>query len=258
MFEDKISPEAVVKDLKTRFIGQKIIHYPTLNSTMEAAKREAIWGAEAGTVIVADEQTTGRGRSQHIWLSPAGSLSLSVILRPNLDNLPYMVMLTSVAVTYGIQLVTGLKPQIKWPNDILIKEKKVCGILIENDIRRNSLKHTIIGIGINVNLRLKDHPEIAPIATSLSDELGVEVPRVNILRQLLTEMDRLYQSLAQGDFVLEQWKKHLGTLGQKVQVNQGDQVYRGTAESVNRDGSLMLRQDNGSLIKIIAGDVYLG
>ncbi len=136
-----LSPDLLIRDLKTRFIGQKVIYYPTLDSTMNAARREAQWGAEAGTIVITDEQTAGRGRLQRTWLSPKGGLAFSVILRPNFDYLPYMVMLASLAVTYGIQVITGLKPQIKWPNDVLINDKKVCGILIENDIRKNSLRY---------------------------------------------------------------------------------------------------------------------
>src|SRR5450759_337001 len=140
-----LNPELIQRDLPTRFIGQKIIYYPSLTSTMDAAKKEALWGAEAGTVVLAGEQTAGRGRLQRSWLSPVGGLAFSVILRPNLSYLPYMVMLASLAVTYGIRSLTGLKPQIKWPNDVLIGEKKICGILIENDIRKNILKHMVIG-----------------------------------------------------------------------------------------------------------------
>jgi BirA family biotin operon repressor/biotin-[acetyl-CoA-carboxylase] ligase len=114
---------------------------------MDSARKEAQWGAEAGTVILADEQTSARGRLRRTWYSPKGGLCFSVILRPNIDYLPYMIMLASLAVTYSIRIITGLKPQIKWPNDVLIREKKVCGILIENDIRKNVLRHMVIGIG---------------------------------------------------------------------------------------------------------------
>ena len=252
-----LTPELIQRDLPTRFIGQKIIYYPSLDSTMDAAKKEAQWGAEAGTVIVAGEQTTGHGRLQRTWLSPAGGLAFSVILRPNLSYLPYMIMLASLAVTYGIRSLTGLKAQIKWPNDVLIGEKKVCGILIENDIRKNILKHTVVGIGINVNLQVDQHPEIAAIATSLSDQLNRQVPRSEVLRAVLVEMDRLYADLPQGERLLNQWKNNLVTLGQQVQVNMGDQVYTGRAESVTDDGSLMLRQKDGKLVQIIAGDVML-
>ncbi|MDD5701920.1 MAG: biotin--[acetyl-CoA-carboxylase] ligase [Dehalococcoidales bacterium] len=257
MTEQSLFPELIQRELKTRFIGQKVIYYPVVDSTMEAAKREAIWGAEAGTVIIAGEQTAGRGRLNRTWVSPQGGLAMSVILRPNSDYIPYLIMFASLAVTYSLRVLTGLRPQIKWPNDVLINDKKVCGILIENDIRKNTLKHTIIGIGINVNIHIPDYPEIASIATSLSDQLGREIPRLDVARHLLVEMDRLYQLLSKNDFILEQWKRNLITIGQKVQVTMGDMVYQGTAESVTGDGSLMLRQKDGSLKKIIAGDVNL-
>jgi BirA family transcriptional regulator, biotin operon repressor / biotin---[acetyl-CoA-carboxylase] ligase len=254
---DLISPNLIINNLKTRFIGQKIIHYTSLKSTMETAKREANWGVEAGTVIVADEQTDGRGRLARTWVSPKGGLAFSLILRPNIEYLPFMMMMTSLAVANSIQSVTGLKPWIKWPNDVLLNEKKVCGILIENDIRKNSLRHTIIGIGINVNINMPDYPLIAPIATSLSDQLGKPVSRLTMIREVLTEMDNLYQYLPQGDVIFNQWRDRLINLGQMVNVNTGDSISSGIAESVNRDGSLMLRQRDGSLIKVIVGDVNL-
>lgn len=252
-----LNPELIQRDLPTRFIGQKIIYYPSLTSTMDAAKKEALWGAEAGTVVLAGEQTAGRGRLQRSWLSPVGGLAFSVILRPNLSYLPYMVMLASLAVTYGIRSLTGLKPQIKWPNDVLIGEKKVCGILIENDIRKNILKHMVIGIGINVNLQVDQHPEIASIATSLSDQLSRQVPRAEVLRAVLVEMDRLYADLPNGERLLNQWKNNLVTIGLQVQINMGNQIYTGLAESVTDNGSLMIREKDGHLVKIIAGDVML-
>ena len=252
-----MNPDLIQRDLPTRFIGQKIIYFPSLTSTMDAAKKEAQWGAKAGTVIVAGDQTAGRGRLQRSWFSPAGGLAFSVILRPNMSYLPYMIMLASLAVTYGVRLLTGLKPQIKWPNDILIGEKKLCGILIENDIRKNTLRHTVIGIGLNVNLQINQHQEIAGIATSISDQLNRPIPLSDVLRSILVEMDKLYAILPQGELLLDQWKTHLVTLGQQVQVNMGDQIYTGRAESVSDDGSLNIRQKDGRLVQIIAGDVML-
>jgi BirA family transcriptional regulator, biotin operon repressor / biotin---[acetyl-CoA-carboxylase] ligase len=252
-----LTPELIQRDLPTRFIGQKIIYYASLESTMDTAKREAQWGAEAGTVIVTGEQTAGRGRLQRPWLSPVGGLAFSVILRPGINYLPCMIMLASLAVTNSIRSVTGLKPQIKWPNDVLIGEKKVCGILIENEIRKNILKHVVIGIGINVNMPVSQYPDISAIATSLSDQLSRPVPRLDVIRAVLLEMDRLYTEIPQGERLFFQWRNNLVTLGQQVQVNMGDQTYTGRAESVTDDGSLMVRQKNGQLVRIIAGDVML-
>lgn len=258
MTEINITPEKIIKDLPTRFIGQKVIYFPRLDSTMEAAKREALWGAPAGTIIVAGEQTAGKGRLQRTWISPMGGLALSVILRPNLEKLPYMIMLASVSVVNAIWSAAGVKAQIKWPNDVLIKERKVSGILIENDIRKNVLKHCIIGIGINVNVKVKDYPDIASIAISLSDLTGKKVSELEVLRQLLIEMDSLYTHLDDAEYIFNIWKNNLVTLGQKVQATIGQNIYKGTAESVTSDGNLILRQSDGSLIKIIAGDVTLG
>jgi BirA family transcriptional regulator, biotin operon repressor / biotin---[acetyl-CoA-carboxylase] ligase len=255
--ETSLSPQIIVRDLKTRFIGQKVIYYPSLNSTMDAAKKEALWGAPAGTVVVAEEQTAGKGRLQRTWISPKGGISLSVILRPNLEYLPYMIMIASLAVCKSIIKLTGLQPRIKWPNDIQINDKKISGILIENDIRQSSLRHTIIGIGMNVNLRVADYPEIAPLATSLSDLTGKVIPRAEVIRQLLIEMENLYLSLPQKETIFEDWKNHLTTLGQNVEAHMGQQVFHGIAESVSPDGSLFLRQIDGKLIRIIAGDVTL-
>jgi BirA family biotin operon repressor/biotin-[acetyl-CoA-carboxylase] ligase len=257
MAEPELTPEAIINGLDTRFIGQKVIYFPTVNSTMDAAKTEAQWGAPAGTVIITGQQTAGKGRLQRNWISPRGALALTVILRPNLDYLPYIVMLSSLAVTYSIEKQTGLKPQIKWPNDVLINEKKVCGILIQNDIHNSALQYCNIGIGINVNMRVQNYPEIVNLATSLSSETGKEVSKLAFVRQLLVEMDRLYEILPDGESIYEQWKNRLHTLGQRIQVTLDKKIYNGIAESVARDGTLLLRLSHGRLLKVTAGDVNI-
>ncbi len=254
---DSLSPAAITKALETRFVGQRVIYYPSLSSTMEVAKREAQGGAAEGTVVLADEQTAGRGRLKRVWLSPGGSIALSIVLYPSLANLPSLIMLASLAVVHSIEAATGLKSQIKWPNDVLIKGRKVCGILIESDVQGNTVNYTVIGIGINANLRLADFPEILPIATSLSDELGRDVSRLSVIRHLLVEIERLYLALSAGGSVYQEWRDSLVTLGKRVRVKTGQATYEGVAESVGRDGSLLLRGLDGSLSKIVAGDVTL-
>ncbi|MFC2034561.1 biotin--[acetyl-CoA-carboxylase] ligase [Chloroflexota bacterium] len=257
MVEDSLSAAAITKDLEAHFVGKRVIYQPSLTSTMEVAKQEARQGAAEGTVIVTDEQTAGRGRLKRAWLSPRGNLALSVILYPSLACLSSLIMLASLAVVHSIEAVTGLKSQVKWPNDILINNRKVSGILIESDVQVNVVNYIIIGIGINVNLRLADFPEILPIATSLSNELGREVSRLSIIRYLLVEMERLYLTLSAGGSVYEEWRDNLITLGQEVRVKTGEATYEGIAESVARDGSLLLRSLDGRFTKIIAGDVTL-
>jgi BirA family biotin operon repressor/biotin-[acetyl-CoA-carboxylase] ligase len=257
MVENNLLPTAITNNLGTHIIGQRVIYHPTLTSTMDVAKHEAQQGAREGTVIVAEEQTAGRGRIKRTWLSPKGSIALSIILYPSLAYLPSLIMVASLAVVHCIEKVTGLKSQIKWPNDVLVNNKKVCGILIESDVRGNTVDYAIIGIGINVNLSLSDFPEISPTATSLSHELGRDVSRLDMIRCLLAETERLYLALPSGDWVYQEWQDNLVTLGKKVEVRSGDTIYNGLAESVASDGSLLLRQSNGNLIKIVAGDVTL-
>ena len=257
MVEDSLSSALISHNLATRFIGQKVIYHPRLASTMEVARQAARQGAAEGTVVVADEQTAGKGRIKRLWLSPRGSLALSIILYPDMSYLPYLTMLASLAVAHSIEAITGLESQLKWPNDVLIDGKKVCGILIESDVRANMVAYAIIGIGINVNFRLSDFPEILSTATSLADELGKAVSRVDVIRHLLVEIERLYSALPDGEPVYREWRDRLVTLGRKVQVKSGEAMLEGIAESVARDGSLLLRHDNGSSTKIVAGDVSL-
>ncbi len=250
-------PAAITDNLETRFVGQRVVYYPSVTSTNEVARQEAQRGAAGGTVIIADEQTAGKGRKKRIWLSPRGSIALSIVLYPSIVHLPSLIMLTSLAVVYSIESVTGLKPQLKWPNDVLIKGRKVCGILIENGVRGRKVDYAIVGIGINVNLRTADFPEISPIATSLSAELGREIPQVDLIRRLLIEVERLYLDLQSGEAIFQQWRNRLVTLGRKVKVSYGETKQEGIAESVAEDGSLLLRSPEGSLVKIVAGDVTL-
>ena len=257
MVENDLSPASITSNLGTHFVGQRVIYYPSLTSTMEVAKQEAQLGAVEGTVVIADEQTAGRGRIKRVWLSPKGSLALSIILYPGVVNLPFLIMLASLAVVHSIEAVTGLRSQIKWPNDVLVNGRKVCGILIESSVRGNIVDYAIIGIGINVNLRLSDFPAIQSIATSLSAELGRGVSRLNLVRRLLVEMERLYLALQAGVSIYEEWRDSLVTLGKKVQVKSGKTMYEGIAESVAGDGSLLLRHSNGNLSKIVAGDATL-
>ena len=265
MAEDSLSADAISRDLGTRFIGQRVLYYPSLTSTMEIARQAVGQGATEGTVIIADEQTAGKGRLKRAWLAPKGNIALSVILHPGLSSLPALIMLASLAVVHSIESVTGLKPQIKWPNDILINGKKVCGILIENEILGNTVTAAIIGIGIDVNLKLADFPEIQATATSLSAELGMEISRLKLIRCLLVEMEKLYLALSAGESpsaslrtsLYEEWRDSLITLGKKVRVTAVDTIYEGVAESVDRDGSLLLRNPDGSLTRIVAGDVTL-
>ena len=257
MADKDLSADLITANLETRFIGQRVLYYPCLRTTMDTARQEALNDAPEGTVVIADEQTAARGRLKRTWLSPRGNISLSVVLYPDREHLHSLIMAASLAVVHSIETVTGLRPQLKWPNDILLGGNKVCGILIETSIQSNRVDYAIVGIGINVNLDPADFPEILPTATSLSRELGREVSRPELVRCLLCEMEQLYLAPLESESVYEEWRSRLVTLGRAIRVTSGDTTLEGTAESVEPDGSLLLRLPDGTSKRILAGDVNL-
>ncbi|MBI2860425.1 MAG: biotin--[acetyl-CoA-carboxylase] ligase [Chloroflexi bacterium] len=241
----------------TRLIGREVVFFLQIDSTMNAARDRAQKGAVEGTVIIAGEQTAARGRSGRTWVSPPGNIALSVILRPDVSLLPGLVMAGAVAVARSIEATTGLKVDIKWPNDILVSGRKVCGILTEIEMKGGKLNHAILGIGINVASRPESLGGSALEAACLADEAGAAVSPMLLVRRLLTELDRLYLALPSGDTVYNEWRERLVTLGKPVTVRSASEALEGVAESVDRDGSLMLRLPDGSCTRVIAGDVSL-
>lgn len=225
---------------------------------MDAAKRAAREGAPEGAIVLADEQTAGRGRLQRQWLTPPGSgIALSVILHPKLAYLRGLTMAASLATVRAIQETTGLEPGIKWPNDVLIHGKKVCGILIDSELRGEEVEVAIVGLGLNVNLTPSALGEIGGVATSLSAELGRNVSRLEVLRSLLTQIERYYVTLRSGESLHEEWRGLLDTLGKHVRVRVGDRVEEGTAFDVDAEGSLVVRRPDGAMVTIVVGDVSL-
>ncbi len=252
-----ISPEAVKKRLTTRFVGRNFLYYPSVTSTMDVARKAAKEGAKEGTVIVAEEQTIGRARLGRAWINPPGVMAVSIILHPEMSQLIRLSMIGSLATSRCIEKASGLVTTIKWPNDVLVKGKKISGILLESALRGQSVDWAVIGIGINVNFDPKAYAEIADIATSLSIELGEYVSPLNILVHLLTETEQLYLTLRKGEPVCQEWREKLETLGKVVHVKTGTEVEKGLAESVDEDGALMLRRSDGNLVRILAGEVTL-
>ena len=252
-----ISPEAVKKRLTTTFVGRNFLYYPSVTSTMDVARKAAKEGAEEGTVIVAEEQTTGRARLGRAWINPPGVMAVSIILHPEMSQLIRLSMIGSLATSRCIEKATGLVTTIKWPNDVLVRGKKISGILLESALRGQSVDWAVIGIGINVNFDPGAYAEIADIATSLSVELGQEVSQLSVLVHLLDETEQLYLALRKGEPVCQEWREKLETLGKVVHVKTGTEVEKGLAESVDEDGALMLRRSDGNLIRILAGEVTL-
>ena len=251
-----LSPASLTLRLKTAFIGRKVVYYPSLPSTMDTARQLARQGTGDGTVVIAGEQTAGKGRLNRAWLSPPGNVALSIVLYPDIAGLPYLVMIASLAAVCAIEKAAGQIAQVKWPNDILIDGKKVSGILIENEVKSGQVVYSIVGIGINVDLNIAAHPEIASTAVSLKSHDGSDL-KIKLIRLLLTEFERLYIKLPAGKPIFEAWRDRLITLGKKVWATSATEVIEGIAESVDETGALVIRQSDGSLVTVVAGDVTL-
>lgn len=248
-----------MQGLNTRFVGQRCYRYYEVPTTMEVARKLAKEGAPEGTVVIADTQTAGRGRLGRSWFSPRGGLAMSVIFKPAIEHIPYMVMVASLSVVEAVKQTTGIICSLKWPNDVLIGGKKVCGILIENEMTAGQVSFTIVGIGVNINFDPSTFPEISDTATSLSCELGKSVDSDEFVRALLFELERLYLQIRAGKTygVYRLWKERLETLRKWITVKSGQQVEEGRAVDVTEKGSLVLQRADNSLIEIMAGDVTI-
>jgi len=244
-------------DVGTRFIGRHIQYYPRLTSTMDAAREAALAGGAEGTVVLAGEQTAGRGRLGRGWLSPSGCLTFSLVLYPEAHLLPGLVMVTTLAVAETITTVASVPAGIKWPNDVQVGGKKICGILVETGMRADLTNYAIVGVGLNVNFDAAAYPEIGATATSLSVEVGRELSCAEVLHTLLVRFEHWYEAYLGGEPVFEAWRTSLTTIGQAVQVYAGGVLHDGVAEDVAPDGALLLRQRDGHIMKVLAGDVTL-
>ena len=244
--------------LGTKFVGQKTLYYPVTSSTMDVAKQAVSDGAREGTIVIADHQTAGRGRLGRKWVSsPEDSILVSIILYPKIEELRLLNMIAALAVAQSIEKLTDLKPVLKWPNDVLIEGKKVSGALIETDVHGEEARSAVVGIGLNVNLDPSSMGEISQTATSIREMAGHEVSRLDALQLLLREFEELCLALRHGEPVHQEWQRRLETLGKDVAVRRGSEVWEGRAESVDKDGNLLLRCLDGSLRTVMAGEVTL-
>lgn len=241
--------------LRGRRLGNPVVYFPTLGSTNSSAADLAREGAAEGTLVTTDDQTAGRGRIGRSWRSlPGQQLALSLVLRPTFPP-HFLVMASALAVAETIERVAGLATGIKWPNDVQVDGRKVCGILIET-----STDFAIVGIGLNVNGSLTGDAELAMRATTLAEALGHALSREVLAIELLQRLDDLYTLLlTHGEDgrhgLRDAWRQRLVTLGQRVTLLQGEQRVSGVAEDVDADGVLLLRRDDGVLQPVTWGDV---
>ncbi|NWF77642.1 MAG: biotin--[acetyl-CoA-carboxylase] ligase [Chloroflexi bacterium] len=233
-------------------LEQRIYYFAEISSTMDAARELAKKGAEEGTIVIAETQTRGRGRLSREWLSPEGGIYFTLILRPRISPAyaPRINLMAAVAVAATIRKLYRLKAELKWPNDVLVAGKKVCGILAEMDAEMDVVNFVNVGIGINANTPIR---QLGKTATSLKDALGKEISRKELLSALLIEIEQRQPLLMKAD-LLEEWKKLSVTLNKDVRIiSLGEEVI-GQAIDIDATGALIVKGKDGSVRTVLVGD----
>jgi len=258
---------SIMQELRTFIkgeIGRNIVWLSVVDSTNSFAMELAGKGASHGTVVIAESQAKGRGRMGRAWLSPSGgNIYMSVILAPSirLKETTLLTIMAGVACCSSLRNTTGLPVEIKWPNDLMVSDKKLGGILTEIKSSGSKVVCAVMGIGINVNTVLEDFPpEVRAIATSVRNERGGEnEPKSILIAAMLNELDRWYRVFAQkrNSALLEEWRNLTSMMGKPVQVTTGDEIIKGLAHDIDEGGALIVQLPSGSLKKISFGDLVV-
>lgn len=260
---DIVVPEEIRILLDTKIFGNKVYVYDSLDSTNDMAKKMASQGAEEGTIITAERQLKGKGRLGRSWVSdPGAGIWFSVVFRPQIK--PYhasrLTFVIAVAVCKALRKSTGLPIMIKWPNDLLLEKKKICGILTELSAEIDQINYIVAGIGVNVNQGKEDFPpEIRDTAGSLAGLSGHTYRRTPILTAILKELEEHYLMFLKGEFpqIVNLWREMSCTLGNEVYVSSKEEQFFGFALDVNEEGHLLVKTKDGKIRQVMAGDVSL-
>lgn len=253
---DLLLQSEVQRGLNTGFIGKQMYYFSEIDSTNHKA-RELAPGCPDGTLIIAERQSEGRGRMGKEWYSPHGGIWLSIILKPDIspEHIYRLTLVAGVSVAETLAGM-GIAAQIKWPNDILINEKKVCGILTEVDAEMDAVNFVIVGIGINANIELDMLPPLLGIhSTSLKNEVGSDINRVMLVQRLLERFEQDYRLFISGDFdsIIRRWKEHSATLNRQVRIVTRFRTIEGEAVGIDHDGALVVEREDGTLEREITG-----
>jgi BirA family biotin operon repressor/biotin-[acetyl-CoA-carboxylase] ligase len=259
----KIKVDKLQYGLRTKHFGRKILFSHQVGSTNEWAKELALLGAEEGTVAIAKTQTAGHGRLGREWASPDGGLWFSVIFRPELEPVEAskLVFAIGLAVAEVLHELYGLHVETKWPNDVLVNKKKVCGILAEMNTTGSKVNFVVGGVGINANFDVNEElpKELFKNATSLKNTLGRDIQLDTLFRTVIERLECIYELFVNEGFapVLTMWKKYASFLGCKVEVSTGTEKLVGLALDVDNDGGLTIELDDGKTKHTLVGDVSL-
>lgn len=261
---DRLIPMEIKWKLKSKILGREIISYKKLDSTNDAAYELAEKGIKEGTVVIAEEQERGKGRHGRTWSSPPkGGIYMSCILRPKMtpSEISQITLIAAVSVATAIRSVSGLPALIKWPNDILINNKKICGILTEMKAEQDVIDFIILGIGINVNTPSQNLPKSAASLKEEARHLARDghISRVELAQRVLEELERDYLVLkTEGPcLIIEEWKRLSAMLGSRVKVSLPHESFEALAHDIDPDGALVVRMESGILRKVSSGDIMM-
>ncbi|MBN2119671.1 MAG: biotin--[acetyl-CoA-carboxylase] ligase [Candidatus Omnitrophica bacterium] len=254
---DKLYPWEIKYRLNTKFLGKHIHYFEKISSTMDVAWDLGKEKTSEGTLVCAEHQTKGRGRLRRHWVSPKSKgLYFSLILRPDVlpSKIPCITLLSSVAVSLAIKKMVDISLSIKWPNDILIDNAKLAGILTELSAEQDKINFVVVGIGVNVNNTRTDLPKGA---VSLYSSFGKKFDRIGLLRIILEEFEKVYLDFkANGPaFIIDQWRKLSYIWGSRVKVTLSSGKIEGEALDLDSDGALLVRTSSGVVTKVVAGDI---
>ncbi len=260
---DRLIPQEIEMGLKTELIGGNIITYQSCSSTSDIAEEKARSGEKEGTVVFAEYQSKGRGRLGRLWRSEKSkNLLCSVILRPQIHPSVSSILTVLVALSVcEILRKYGLSPLIKWPNDVMVKNKKIGGILTEIKTEADLVEYVILGIGINVNSEMrKMNPDIAGTSTSVFDECGYRVDRIEAGRNLLAALDKRYKHVKnkKPGALIKEYIDYSSTLGNIVDIKVGSRTVHGYAQGFDDTGALIIRKDDNSIEKVNSGELVRG
>ncbi|MDD1706810.1 MAG: biotin--[acetyl-CoA-carboxylase] ligase [Methanoregulaceae archaeon] len=258
---NRLLPYEVHKRLRTSFIGKQMRYYENTPSTIWVGKQLASEGdAEQinGMVIIAEEQTGGIGRLGRSWVSPAGGVWITIVLKPDIpiDHVFMVTMAGSVAIARAIRKEFDLGALIKWPNDIYIGDNKVAGLILEMFAEADQIHYCLLSIGVDVNIAPGDLQGVKSAVTSISAEMGHDVDRASFLARLLKEFESRYLLIEAGEYeaVTREWKSLSCTLEHRVKINTMKATFEGEAIDIDEFGALLIRKDNGKIERVIGGD----
>lgn len=260
---EHIKRDEISKNLNTKYIGKDIYIFNEVMSTNTIAKFLSMKGVGNGAVVISEKQTKARGRSGKNWESPLGGVWLSIILNPNVNHskIPLITLATGVAVENTLKRIGVKNAEIKWPNDILIHGKKVCGILTEAITSFNTIESVIIGVGIDANISIENFPEeLRENMTTLNDEIGEKVDENLLIKLFLEEFEKISEQFINEEYetILKEWRKNSYTIGKIVEVHEPfSKPYDGYVLGISRDGSLVVEKIDGTLEKVISGECII-